>query len=74
MNYENFLFETVEELKASACAEGLVFEVRDVEKLQGESYKGLSIHYPGAKVNVCMNLMPFYEQLDAGQDRESVIS
>ena len=73
MNYENFLFETVEELKASAGAEGLVFEVRDVEKLQGESYKGLSIHYPGAKVNVCMNLMPFYEQFDAGQDRESVM-
>ena len=52
---------------------GLHFELKDVEKLQNSSYRGLAVRYEGSPVTALIDLAPFLARTEAGEDFREVM-
>ena len=59
MNYDSFLDKAKTE--AENRFPGIEAETKQVDKLQGESYKGLLVRFKGSDVGVTMNLTSAFE-------------
>ena len=66
MDFEGFRDQIKEELKEELP--GMKIENADVEKLQGESYRGISIGPEGSGIGVNVSLEKFFDQADEGRD------
>ena len=64
MDYEQFLEQVKEDLQDRFPYMNV--EIRSVEKLQGESYTGISITPDGSNAGATMNLQSQYEMLQDG--------
>lgn len=71
MDYEKFLETVCEELQGRLP--GMEVTIQDVEKLQGESYRGISILPEGGHTAVTFNLTGLYEQLQDGMSMQVVL-
>ena len=71
MDYEQFLEQVKERLQDQFPR--MDVNIRSVEKLQGESYTGISITPEGSNAGATMNLHLQYEQLRDGVPLESVM-
>ena len=79
MNYEQFLEQMKEDLQAR-FAEDLPPEladvrigIRDVEKLQGESYRGLSFRSGDSPVEANLNMTGAFQAFEAGRPYEDIL-
>lgn len=72
MNYEEFLKQVVQELKEQMPAAEI--GIQDVEKMQGESYRGIYVVQEGSAIRATMNLGGAYEQMQDGVPYEEVLS
>ena len=52
---------------------GLHFELKDVEKLQNGSYRGLAVRHEGSPVTALIDLAPFLARTEAGEDFREVM-
>lgn len=79
MNYDEFLGRAASALQAFLDLDpagpgcGARVGIRDVNKLQGESYRGLTIRFPGDTVSASFNAMPFYRAYREGRPFEEVL-
>ncbi len=71
MDYEQFINQIAEDLKYSIP--GAVVETIDVSKMQGESYRGISIRPQDSPVAASMNLRGAYERLMDGEDYHDIL-
>ena len=69
MNYDQFLENLSTDIKAALEPElgTLHIEIRDVEKLSGQSYTGLMIRKESENIAMSMNLTKQFEQLEQGR-------
>ena len=79
MNYEQFLEQMKEDLQAR-FAEDLPPEladvrigIRDVEKLQGESYRGISFRSGDSPVEANLNMTGAFQAYEAGRPYEDIL-
>lgn len=79
MNYEQFLEQMKEDLQAR-FAEDLPPEladvrigIRDVEKLQGESYRGLSFRSGDSPVEANLNMTGAFQAYEAGRPYDDIL-
>ena len=79
MNYEQFLEQMKEDLQAR-FAEDLPPEyadvrigIRDVEKLQGESYRGLSFRSGDSPIEANLNMTGVFQAYEAGRPYEDIL-
>lgn len=79
MNYEQFLGQMKEDLQAR-FSEDLPPEladvrigIRDVEKLQGESYRGLSFRSGDSPVEANLNMTGAFQAYEAGRPYEDIL-
>lgn len=79
MNYEQFLEQMKEELKARFATDlppeysDVRIGIRDVEKLQGESYRGLSFRSGDSPVEANLNLTGAFQAYEAGRPFEDIL-
>jgi hypothetical protein len=79
MNYEEFLNHAAAWLQSYFDAHpqgpgaGIRTGIRDVEKLQGESYRGLTLGYPSSRVGASINPGPFFEMYRKGLPLETAL-
>ena len=71
MDYEQFINKVAGDLKD--LIPGTSVEVRDVAKLQGESYRGISVRMNSSPVAASMNLNGAYDRLMDGVDYQEVL-
>ena len=71
MDYEQFINKVAGDLKD--LIPGTSVEVRDVAKLQGESYRGISVRMNSSPVAASMNLHGAYDRLMDGADYQEVL-
>ena len=71
MDYEQFINQIAEDLKYSIP--GAVVETIDVSKMQGESYRGISIRPLDSPVAASMNLHGAFERLMDGEDYHDIL-
>ena len=69
MNYDQFLENLSADIKAAMEPElgALHIEIRDVEKLSGQSYTGLMIRKESENIAMSLNLTKQFEQLEQGR-------
>ena len=68
MNFEQFKQEIMNGM-AERFPE-LEFESQIVNKLQGQSYEGISVRSEGSNIAATMNIQPVYEQVKEGMPME----
>lgn len=79
MNYEQFLEQMKEDLEARFVADlppeysDVRIGIRDVEKLQGESYRGLSFRSGDSPVEANLNLTGAFQAYEAGRPFEDIL-
>ena len=79
MNYEQFLEQMKEDLKARFATDlppeysDVRIGIRDVEKLQGESYRGLSFRSGDSPVEANLNLTGAFQAYEAGRPFEDIL-
>ncbi|MSS15932.1 DUF5688 family protein [Porcincola intestinalis] len=79
MNYEQFLEQIKEDLTARFVTDlppeyaDVRIGIRDVEKLQGESYRGLSFRNGDSRVEVDLNLNPAFQAYEAGKPFQDLV-
>ena len=71
MDYEQFLKQVAEDLKYSIP--NATIEISDVVKVQGESYRGISVRMNDSPVADSMNLRGAYERLMDGADYHDIL-
>lgn len=71
MDYEMFLEQMKEELQHRFPEMNV--EIRTVDKLQGESYRGITITPEGSSAGATLNLQKYYRQLQDGRPMTEVI-
>lgn len=80
MNYEEFLNQAVTYLQSyfdshpQGPGAGIRTGIRDVEKLQGESYRGLTLGYPSSRVGASFNAGPYYDMYKRGLPLERALA
>ncbi len=78
-NYDEFLSRAVTSLQAyfdshpQGPGAGIRIGVRDVEKLQGESYRGLTLGYPSSRVGASINPGPYFDLYRKGLPMEDAL-
>ncbi len=70
MDYEHFLKQVAEDLRYSIP--GATVEMSDVVKVQGESYRGISVRMNDSTIAASMNLRGAHERLMDGADYSTV--
>ena len=75
MDYEKFLNQFQEDLKRNLPEKFTDAEIKviDVEKLQGESYKGLNIRAEGSNVAASMNMKNYFDQYEDGRGYTDIL-
>lgn len=79
MNYEQFLEQMQEDLTARFSKDlppelaDVKVEIRDVEKLQGESYRGLSFRSGDSPVEINLNMRDAFKAFEAGHPYEGIV-
>ncbi|MBQ9030624.1 MAG: hypothetical protein IJ106_04115 [Parasporobacterium sp.] len=79
MNYEQFLEQMKEDLETRFAADlppeysDVRIGIRDVEKLQGESYRGLSFRSGDSPVEANLNLTGAFQAYEAGRPFEDIL-
>ena len=79
MNYEQFLEQMKEDLKARFTTDlppeyaDVRIGIRDVEKLQGESYRGLSFRRGDSPVEANLNMTGAFQAYEAGRPYEDIL-
>ena len=79
MNYEQFLEQMKEDLTARFANElspklaDVRIGIRNVEKLQGESYRGLSFRSGDSPVEVNLNMTGVFQTYEAGRPYEDIL-
>ena len=79
MNYEQFLEQMKEDLKARFATDlspeysDVRIGIRDVEKLQGESYRGLSFRSGDSPIEANLNLTGAFQAYEAGRPFEDIL-
>ena len=79
MSYDTFLEEVKDKLQSRFASDmpekysGVQIGIRDVEKLQGESYRGISIRNGASNVEANMNLQAAYEQHERGASLDDIV-
>ena len=71
MSYEDFLNQAAADLQMQMP--GVEVVIREMEKLQGESYLGLAFMQEGSPVQPIMNLTHEYDQIQHGADYSKVL-
>ncbi len=71
MNFNEFQAQVRTEMQEQFPQ--LQFGLQEVNKLQGQSYKGLSVKPEGGNIAATLNLEPFYERLNKGASLRSVM-
>ncbi len=71
MNFNEFQAQVRTEMQEQFPQ--LQFGLQEVNKLQGQSYKGLSVKPEGSNIAATLNLEPFYERLNKGASLRSVM-
>lgn len=73
MNYKEFVDKVVENLKDFIPDSMWDIEVfpQQIDKLQGESYYGISVKPGQSNIGVCLNLEPVFEMMEHGMSFES---
>lgn len=61
MNFDQFTSKVIEGLREHFT--GFAIDFQKVNKLQGQSYEGISVMPEGSNVAVTLNLAPFYERI-----------
>ena len=78
-NYDEFLSRAVTSLQAyfdshpQGPGAGIRIGIRDVEKLQGESYRGLTLGYPASRVGASINPGPYFAMYLQGLPLEEAL-
>ena len=73
MNYEQFLDQVKDDLTARFATDlppqysDVKIGIRDVEKLQGESYRGISFRSGDSPVEANLNMTGAFEAYEAGR-------
>ena len=79
MNYEQFLEQLKEDLTARFAADlppelsDVRIGIRDVEKLQGESYRGISFRSGDSPVEANLNMTGAFQAYEAGRPYEDIL-
>ena len=79
MNYEQFLEQLKEDLTARFAADlppelsDVRIGIRDVEKLQGESYRGLSFRSGNSPVEANLNMTGAFQAYEAGRPYQDIL-
>ena len=75
MDYKEFVDRVSEELASRLPEElqGADILPRQVDKLQGESYYGISVQPEGTNIGISMDLTPAYERMQAGDSFDAVL-
>ena len=79
MNYEQFLEQMKEDLTARFAQDlppelaDVRIGIRDVEKLQGESYRGLSFRSGDSPVEANLNMTGAFQAYEAGRPYEDIL-
>ena len=71
MDYEQFLKQVAEDLKYSIP--NATIEISDVVKVQGESYRGISVRMNDSPIAASMNLRGAHERLMDGADYHDIL-
>ncbi|MBQ8151675.1 MAG: hypothetical protein IJ070_02790 [Firmicutes bacterium] len=71
MDYEQFLKQVAEDLKYSIP--NATIEMSDVVKVQGESYRGISVRMNDSPIAASMNLRGAHERLMDGADYHDIL-
>lgn len=71
MDYEHFLKQVAEDLRYSIP--GATVEMSDVVKVQGESYRGISVRMNDSPIAASMNLRGAHERLMDGADYHDIL-
>ena len=80
MNYEQFLEQLKEDLQTRFAADlppqysDVRIGIRDVEKLQGESYRGLSFRSGDSPVEANLNMTAAFQAYEAGRPYEDILT
>lgn len=77
-NYDEFLCRAAVWLQSYFDAHpqgpaGIRTGIRDVEKLQGESYRGLTLSFPSSNVGASINLHPYFDMYMKGLSLEKTL-
>ncbi|MBR3060583.1 MAG: hypothetical protein IKG89_08215, partial [Oscillospiraceae bacterium] len=78
-NYDEFLSRAVASLQSyfdshpQGPGAGIRIGIRDVEKLQGESYRGLTLGYPSSRVGASINPGPYFAMYLQGLPLEEAL-
>lgn len=79
MNYEEFLNQALTSLQSyfdshpQGPGAGIRIGIRDVEKLQGESYRGLTLACPASRVGASINAGPYFDMYLKGLPLEDAL-
>ena len=77
MNYEQFLEQLKEDLTARFAADlppsDVRIGIRDVEKLQGESYRGLSFRSGDSPVEANLNMIGAFQAYEEGRPYQDIL-
>ena len=63
MDFEQFTAQLIEDMKVARP--DVDFSVREVSKLQGESYTGITLTPEGSNVGASINVEPLFAKLQA---------
>ncbi len=80
MNYEQFLEQMKQELETRFAAESssdyadVKIGIRDVEKVQGESYRGISFKKGDSIVEANLNMNSAFQAYEAGRPFQDIVS
>lgn len=70
MDFEQFTAQLIEDMKVARP--DIDFSVREVSKLQGESYTGITLTPEGSNVGASINVEPLFAKLQAGAEYSDV--
>ena len=70
MDFEQFTAQLIEDMKAARP--DIDFSVREVSKLQGESYTGITVTPEGSNVSASINVEPLFAKLQSGAEYSDI--